>query len=94
MMVPPAILDLKVAGPGHRRVSLWLPIFLLWPIGLVLGVLALVLTLLVDAFLLAMGERYHHYTLLLWRVFELTTELRGTVVRVRGEGGVLDLVFI
>jgi len=53
-----------------------------------------VLALVVDAVLLAVGQRYHHYTLFLWRLFEATTELRGTVVRVHGAHSVLDLVFI
>jgi hypothetical protein len=94
MNVPPAILDLKVASEGQRRFRLWLPLFLLWPLELALGVLSVVLTLLVDAVLLAMGQRYHHYTLLIWRVFEATTELRGTVVRVHGTDADVDMVFI
>ena len=69
MNVPPMILDLKVASPDRRPVHLWLPLFLLWPLALALGVLALVLTIVADVVLLVLGQRYHHYTVLLVRSF-------------------------
>lgn len=57
MMVPPAFLTVKVVGQRRKRVRLWLPLFILWPLLLVLLVLALLITVLVDAALMATGRR-------------------------------------
>ena len=81
MNVPPAILDLSIASPERRPVHLWLPLFLLWPLALVLGVLALVFTILADVVLMVLGQRYHHYTILLARSFGALCETRGMVIR-------------
>ncbi len=81
MNVPPMILDLTVASPDRRRVRLWLPLFLLWPFALALVVLALVLTIIADVVLLLVGQRYHHYTILVAKSFAALTETRGMVVR-------------
>ncbi|NTU72120.1 MAG: hypothetical protein HGB10_09925 [Coriobacteriia bacterium] len=82
MMLPPAILDLEVAPPDRRRVRVWLPLFLLWPLALVLVVLALVCTVLTDFVLIVIGQRYHHYTVLLVRSLGVMCETRGMVVRI------------
>ena len=82
MNIPPAILDLRVASPDRQRpIHLWLPLFLLWPTFLVLGVLSLVFTVLADVVLLLLGRRYHHYTILLARVFGVLGQTRGLVFR-------------
>ena len=38
MKVPPLLLDLTVVSPRRRPLHLWLPLVLLWPLALVLGV--------------------------------------------------------
>jgi hypothetical protein len=82
MNVPPTILDLRIASPERERpLHLWLPLFLLWPLALALGVLALVLTLLADVVLFLLGRHYHHYTILLASSFAALTETRGMVIR-------------
>jgi hypothetical protein len=91
MNVPPAILDLRVAPPDRRPVHVWLPLFLLWPLALALGILALVLTVLVDFVLVVLGQRYHHYTLLLVRSFGALCETRGMVIRVNDGTTVFDM---
>jgi hypothetical protein len=91
MNVPPAILDLRVAPPDRRPVHVWLPLFLLWPLALALGILALVLTVLVDFVLVVLGQRYHHYTLLLVRSFGALCATRGMVIRVNDGTTVLDM---
>jgi hypothetical protein len=82
MSMPPAILDLRIAKPDGRPVHLWLPLFLMWPLLLVLGVLALVLTALADVILYALGKRYHHYTFLVARSFAALGATRGMVIRI------------
>ena len=91
MTVPPAILHLVVARPERRPVRLWLPLFLLWPLALALGVLALPVAIVADVVLFLLGRRYHHYTTLLARVFALVVETRGTVIRIDGESETFNL---
>jgi DMSO reductase anchor subunit len=91
MSIPPAILDLRVAAPDRRPVHLWLPLFLLWPLFLVIGVLALVLTIVADIVLLLLGRPYHRYTILLARSFVLVGETRGTVVRFNDKKTAVDM---
>jgi hypothetical protein len=92
MNVPPAILDLRVVpSDGRRPVHLWLPLFLLWPLALALGVISLVFTIVADALLLALGRRYHHYTILLVRSFGALCETRGMVIRVNDDKASVDM---
>jgi hypothetical protein len=91
MNLPPAILDLRIAPADGRSFHLWLPLFLLWPFVLALAVLALVLTILVDVALIALGRRYHHYTVLLVRSLEALTEARGTVIRFSDDKTAVDM---
>jgi hypothetical protein len=91
MNVPPMVLDLKVASSTRRPVHLWLPLFLLWPLALALAVVALALAVVVDAVLLLVGRRYHHYILLLVRSFEAISETRGMVIRFSNEKTAVDM---
>ena len=81
MNLPPVVLDLKVVRPERRPVHLWLPLFLLWPLALVLGVVALLFTIAADAVLLVLGRSYHHYTVLLVRSFATLGGTRGMAIR-------------
>jgi hypothetical protein len=91
MNVPPLVIDLRVVRPERRPVHLWLPLFLLWPLALVLGVLALLLTMVADGVLFVLGRRYHHYTVLLVRSFATLGETRGMVIRFSNEKTAVDM---
>jgi hypothetical protein len=91
MNVPPLVLDLRVARPERRPVRLWLPLFLLWPLALVLGVLALLFTMVADGVLFVLGRSYHHYTVLLVRSFATLGETRGMVIRFSNEKTAVDM---
>jgi hypothetical protein len=91
MNVPPLVLDLRVVRPERRPVHLWLPLFLLWPLALVLGVLALLLTMVADGVLFVLGRRYHQYTILLVRSFATLGETRGMVIRFSNEKTAVDM---
>ena len=91
MNVPPMILDLKIAPVDRRPIHLWLPLFLLWPVALVLGVLTLVVTILADIVLLLLGEPFHRYTVLVIRSFGALTETRGMVIRVKDDKAAVDV---
>jgi hypothetical protein len=91
MKVPPLLLDLTVVSPRRRPLHLWLPLVLLWPLALVLGALALLIAAVTDGVLLALGRRYHHYTVLLVRSFAVLCETRGTVIRFNSETTAVDV---
>jgi hypothetical protein len=91
MSFPPAILDLRVASPDKRPVHVWLPLFLLWPVFLVLGILSLVFTILADIVLILLGRRYHYYTILLVHLFGLLGETRGMVIRINDGKTAVDM---
>lgn len=79
--LPPLVVNVRVGQEGQRGVRIWLPVFLLWPLLLVLLALVLVGSLLADLVLLLGGARYHHYTLLVLRSLGLLAAARGTHVR-------------
>jgi hypothetical protein len=91
MNIPPAILDLKIAPVDGRRIHLWLPIFLLWPILLALLVLSLVFTIIADFVLIVLGQRYHRYTFLLLGSLAALCETRGMVVRIHAKDAAVDV---
>jgi hypothetical protein len=91
MNVPPMVLNLRVVSPQRRPVHLWLPLFLLWPLALVLGALSLLLTIVADGVLLVLGRRYHHYSVLLVRSFATLGETRGMVIRFSNEKTAVDM---
>jgi len=41
MMRPPALLHINISNGNRRRVRLWLPLFLLWPLAFVLALLVI-----------------------------------------------------
>jgi len=91
MKVPPLLLDLRVVSPRRRPLHLWLPLVLLWPLALVLGALALLIAIVTDGVLLALGRRYHHYTILLVRSSAVICETRGTVIRFSNATTAVDM---
>ncbi len=91
MNVPPMVLDMRIASPERRPIHLWLPLFLLWPLFLVIGVIALVFTVVADVVLLLIGQRYHHYTILLARSFAAVCETRGMVIRFTDKDTAVDM---
>jgi hypothetical protein len=80
--LPPSVLRIRVAdGEGHSRVGLWIPLFLIWPVALVLY--ALLLPLIVAVSLMIWPSGYGKPLLLggpcLFRVF---WSLKGTEINV------------
>lgn len=91
MSLPPAIIDVRVTTPAQRSHHVWLPLFLLWPVGLALGLIALVFTALADVVLLIAARPYHHYTMLLARSFIALNDTRGIVLRIHSDKTAVDL---
>jgi len=80
MMFPPSIMHIRIAGTSCRGFNLWLPLILLWPFALVLG-LALAPLVLIAA--LCTWPRYGRMLLLGGpRLFGMLCALRGLRVYV------------
>ncbi|HEY5528512.1 MAG TPA: hypothetical protein VIL51_03555 [Thermoleophilia bacterium] len=84
MRVPPYLFSLRVAEAGRTKVRLWLPMFIVWPLLLVLGLLAVIVALLVDLVFLVTAQR-PRYTAFVVGCLGLAGEARGTEVFVNKE---------
>ena len=91
MIWPPSILRIRVARPGRRRIGLWLPLFLLWPLLLVLA--ALLGTLALVAMVL-MGRRGTTMLRGLGRLFVMACAVRGLKVDVDQPDGKFMVSFV
>ena len=92
-MYPPMLLHVRVGTPQRPRFGIWLPLFLVWLILLPIVLLVLVVTVLVDVVLFIVGERYHNYTLLLFRCLGVLAATRGTEVRIHADTTDVDICF-
>jgi hypothetical protein len=81
MNAPPAVVNLRVVEEGGRRLHLWLPVFVLWPLLLVVGALAVLVAAVADA-VLSMLARPHRLTAFVLGCFAAVGEMSGTEVSV------------
>lgn len=88
--LPPLVMDLHVRRSEARDLRIWLPLFLLWPLLLVIFVLSLVGALLADAILFLTGQRYHRLTLLLLNSLRIIAAVRGTHAHIDKPGTLVD----
>ncbi|TDB38056.1 MAG: hypothetical protein D9V44_08415 [Actinobacteria bacterium] len=93
-MFPPMLLYLRIAAPDRSRAGIWLPLFLVWLLLLPLVVLVLVLALVADIVLFVLGQKYHHYTLLLLRAFGLLGATRGMIVHITSDKTNVDMELV
>ena len=93
-MFPPMLLYLRIRTEERPGFGLWLPLFLVWLILLPIVVLVLLIALLVDVVLFFANQRYHHYTLLLFRCFGVLGATRGTVVSIHADTHVIDVELV
>ncbi len=90
MKAPPAVVDVRVAEAGGRKLHLWLPVFVLWPLLLLLGGLAIVAAALADAVLFVTG-RPHRFTTFMLGCLDALGETRGTQVFVDNKSRTVDV---
>jgi hypothetical protein len=81
-IMPPAVMRVHVVNEGRRVVGLWLPLFLLWPLLLVLLVIILPLALLAEAILLSAGTGIRPASLTL-AITEVLGSLKGLSVDIK-----------
>ena len=77
MSAPPLVLDLRGTRADGRPFHVWLPLFLLWPVAVVLGALAIAVAAVADA-VSAVSGRQLHATRLVLGVFGMLCAARGT----------------
>jgi hypothetical protein len=94
MSVWPFVLDLTVEPVDAKRVHVWLPLFLLWPLLAALALVGLVLTLIADIVLVLVGRGHQGYTVLLWRVLALLGDTRGMRLRFNDKKATVDMTFL
>jgi hypothetical protein len=84
MRVPPYAFYLRVVEAGRTKVRLWLPMFIFWPLLLVLGLLAVIVALLADLVFLVGGQRPRN-TAFVVGCLGLMGEARGTEIFIDSE---------
>ena len=84
-MIPPAIIKMRFKESGKKGWALWIPLFLLWPIMLLVMIPVFLVSVFVDVVLFVIGRPYHHYTLLLIWLGQLLSDLRGMRMDIEGE---------
>jgi uncharacterized membrane protein len=77
----PSIVILKIQQERGFRLKLWLPVFILWPVFLVLFLLFLPLLLIAD-FILHLSGVHIHLLRMVGGVFSVVSSLRGTRIKV------------
>ena len=82
MKCPPYLVRMRVDEHERKKVNLWLPLFLLWPLLFVIIVLLVVAAVLADLISLLSWHRTG-YTRFLLGILGLLGETRGTEVLVQ-----------
>jgi hypothetical protein len=94
MNVWPYALDLRVEPSDGKRVHLWLPLFLLWPLLVVLALIGFVVTIVADVVIVLIGRGYQGYTVLLWGVLAMLGDTKGMVLRFSDKKAAVDMTFL
>jgi hypothetical protein len=79
--MPPAIMRLRIYDRGKSRFRLWLPLFLLWPIALVLLLLLLPFVVLAQIILRLTGTGINLFRIF-FGLYGVICALRGLLVNV------------
>lgn len=82
MKCPPSIVSMRVEEEERPRFRCWFPLFVLWPLLLVLLILTFVATLMADLFSLV-AQRRPGYTRLVLGVLGVVNETRGAEVFIK-----------
>jgi small neutral amino acid transporter SnatA (MarC family) len=77
----PSIINLRIQSGHHFKLKLWLPLFIMWPIILVLFLLLLPFLVIADFVLFVTGVRIQLFRII-GGVVSVLSAMRGTVVRV------------
>lgn len=82
MMLPPVLVRIRIIETGGKRIRLWLPVAIFWPLGIVAAVLFAPVAALVA--IVSIGSRTVRNTLRkIWRIVIVVFSLRGLLIQVK-----------
>jgi hypothetical protein len=77
----PSVIQLTIQSASQRRISLWLPVFLLWPVFVALLLIALPPLLIADLIIAASGNKIQ-LCMMLVGLLTVVSSLHGARIRV------------
>jgi small neutral amino acid transporter SnatA (MarC family) len=77
----PSIINLKIQSGSHFKLKLWLPVFIVWPVLIVLFLLLLPFLVIAEVVMRIAGTGIHLFAMI-GGVVSVLSAMRGTVVRV------------
>lgn len=83
MKLPPYLMYLKIKNEDGHGFGMWLPLFLLWPLVLILFVFALPFLLFADLGLYLGRQPFHRFTRLVIEALMILPETRGMTVDIK-----------
>lgn len=83
MKLPPYLMYMKIINEKGRGFGMWLPVFLLWPLVLILYVFLLPFLLLADFGLYLARQPFHRFTRFVTEVLMILPETRGVTVDIK-----------
>lgn len=90
MRLPPAIIHIRRVADGRRKLRLWLPVFLLWPVAALLA-MAAAPALLALAILFPLSPTVRRFFAGLFAATLFCCELRGLAVSIEEETKTIDI---
>ncbi len=83
MKLPPYLVYLKIVNEESKGFGMWLPVFLLWPLVLILVLFALPFLLLADLGLRLADQPFHRFTRFVFEALMILPETRGMTVDIQ-----------
>ncbi len=89
-MIPPCFLVLKIQEKNKKPLRLWLPLFLLWPIFLILAVLIIPFLFFISIYKVFSSRKFHIFLFEpLFIIYQLICALRGVIISVNSANSVV-----
>lgn len=90
MIIPPSLLRIRVIEKGKRKVNLWIPLFLIWPLVIALMVVLAPVALVVCL----VWPKGRQVVMAGPRLLALAWAIRGLRVRVKDEANRVRVEFV
>lgn len=91
--MPPWLMHLAFKNPEGRGFGLWFPLFILWPLAL-LVVLPIMVLWLAAAVVLVWARQGRYILSVPWLIYGVICAMRGLVVQVREDRQNIDILFL
>jgi hypothetical protein len=82
MKCPPYLVHMRIADEQRTKFRLWLPLFILWPLLLVILILVVVATLIADLISMATLQK-PKFTRFVFGILGVLSETRGTEINIQ-----------